>query len=219
MMLEEFIGKLQERLSQPLPGEEAQMKMASQFRRARILEELDKSKARLGSVLISIYPHQDEIYTVLMKRPSYKGVHSGQVSFPGGKHEDGDDDLFETALREAHEEVGIVPDNVRVIGALSELYIPPSNFLVLPVVGTIEKRPDLIPDIHEVETIIETPIKHFFGKNTLREGEIPVGDGYRIKSPYFEIQGHVVWGATAMIISELVHVMREIARKNKISLF
>lgn len=218
-MLEIFADRLKQRLDEPLPGEEAQMKMASQFRRARILEELDKRKARLGSVLISLYPHEDDIYTVLMKRPSYKGVHSGQVSFPGGKHEDGDDDLFETALREAHEEVGIVPDQVSIVGTLSELYIPPSNFLVLPVIGTLKERPNLVPDAHEVESILEVPLRRFFEKDILKEGEIPVGNGYHIKSPYFDIDDHVVWGATAMIISELKDISDEIMGKYDIPLF
>lgn len=171
------------------------------------MEDIDRRSVRLGSVLISLYLHNEELHTVLMKRPSYKGVHSGQVSFPGGKKEDGDDDLITTALREAHEEVGIVPDKVNIIGTLSELYIPPSNFLVLPVLGYLEEKPELVPDMHEVEAILEVPFKHFFQKESLKEGNIPVGNGYKIKAPYFDVEGHVVWGATAMILNEMMEVV------------
>ncbi len=209
-MFNEFVDSLKERLDQPLPGDEAQMKMASTFRRARLMEEIDRRKARLGSVLISLYLENDEIHTVLMKRPSYKGVHSGQVSFPGGKKEDGDDDLITTALREAHEEVNIVPEKVNIIGVLSELYIPPSNFLVLPVMGYLDEKPKLVPDAQEVESILEVPFKHFFQSSSLKEGNIPVGNGYKIRAPYFDVQGHVVWGATAMIINEMMEIVRDV---------
>lgn len=214
-MFDEFVASLKDRLNQPLPGDEAQMKMASTFRRARLMEDIDRRKVRLGSVLISLYLDKGEIHTVLMKRPSYKGVHSGQVSFPGGKKEEEDDDLIMTALREAHEEVGIIPEKVNIIGALSELYIPPSNFLVLPVMGYMKEKPKLVPDPQEVEAILEVPFKHFFQEASLKEGDIPVGNGYKIRAPYFDVEGHVVWGATAMILNEMMEIVTEIEQQNK----
>jgi 8-oxo-dGTP pyrophosphatase MutT (NUDIX family) len=212
-MLNKFTTELQKRLQQPMPGEIAQLKMASRFRKGRILDEVDTRKARLGSVLISLYEEKGEIHTVLMKRPDYKGVHSGQVSFPGGKFEKQDKSLYETALREANEEVGIIPQEVKIIGTLSELYIPPSNFLVLPVIGQLDKKPILIPDQQEVDEILEVPLRHFFDRQKIKEKEITVAHGYRLRAPYYDIHGFTVWGATAMIIREMVDVMEEIELK------
>jgi 8-oxo-dGTP pyrophosphatase MutT (NUDIX family) len=145
-----------------------------------------------------------------MKRPDYDGTHSGQVSFPGGKVEPEDRDIFHTALREAEEEVNIRQDDVRVIGRLTELYIPPSNFLVHPILGVLDNPPNLVPDQHEVESILTPDLKYLLHDDIIDELDIKLSTGLQFKTPSFEVDGHTVWGATAMIIAELKQLFEEI---------
>jgi 8-oxo-dGTP pyrophosphatase MutT (NUDIX family) len=201
-----FIAKLEKQLRKPLPGNEAHLKMASRVRLNELRGKYDTSSAKQSSVLILLYPYNGSIFTVLMKRNSYNGVHSGQISFPGGSYEKSDGSFIETALREANEEVGILPGNVKVIGELSDMYIPPSNFMVHPIVGFSMERPQLIPDTMEVAEIVEANLSVIFEDRDFKEKELEVR-GQIIKTPYYEVNGHVVWGATAMMLSELKEVV------------
>lgn len=207
--MQAFGARLKDRLSLPLPGQEAQFRMASSFRLDPKFFGHQRTDVRQSAVLIAIYPLADVLSTVLIKRPDYDGAHSGQVSFPGGRVEPDDRDLAATALREAHEEVGIPPDDVEVIGRLTELYIPASNFMVHPFVGLMSGRPVLIPDAHEVKEVLEVPLAHFLRTDIIAETEIPLRNGYRLRAPYYDVQGHIVWGATAMMLSELRDVMHD----------
>jgi len=199
---------LAQRLAQPLPGREAQYRMAASLRVPPGFIP-DVSTSRIGGVLIVLYPDNGAVRTVLMKRPDYQGTHSGQVSFPGGKQEPQDPDITATALREAHEEVGMPIEGVTVLGRLTELYIPASNFLVHPVVGVLDSVPQLIPDDHEVERILLPELEHFFREEVIGTTNITVGHGLTLRAPYFDVEGQVVWGATAMILSEFTQVLRE----------
>ncbi len=209
----DFTAQLRIQLKKPLPGNEAHIKMASKVRVEELSGKYDISAAKQSSVLILLYPYANSIYTVLMKRTSYNGIHSGQISFPGGKREKSDNSFIDTALREANEEVGILPETVEILGQLSDMYIPPSNFLVHPILGFSGKRPDLLPDSSEVEEIIETDIKAFYNGSNIKEKELEVR-GQKIKTLYFDINGHIVWGATAMIISELKEVVQSMRFKS-----
>jgi len=204
-----FIAKLEKQLQKPLPGKKAHLKMASKVRLNELKGEYDISSAKQSSVLILLYPFNNSIFTVLMKRATYNGVHSSQISFPGGQKDKSDNSFIETALREANEEVGIIPENVKIIGKLSEMYIPPSNFLVHPFIGFSNKKPHLIPDAIEVAQIIEADLETIFHLSDFRETELEVR-GKKIKTPYYSINGHVVWGATAMMLSELKEIAGEI---------
>lgn len=204
-----WVEKLANRLSGPLPGREAQFKMASQFRLSPDFFGHKMDSARQSAVLIALYPSQDAWNTILIKRPDYDGAHSGQVSFPGGKAEPTDPDLAFTALREANEEVGIEPHGVELIGRLTELYIPASNFMVHPFIGVLGNRPQLRADLHEVRQVLEVGLPHFFKDGIQSETDIAFKNGFKLKAPYYDVQGHVVWGATAMIISELKQVIEE----------
>ena len=208
-MPEQLINNLRKRLEQPLPGIKAQSTMASAKRFDERFVKRNRAGSRLGAVLIPLYFHKGQLSVVLMKRPDYIGAHSGQVSFPGGKHEEEDPDLEFTALRESHEEVGLSPQSVDVLGQLTDLYIPPSNFVVHPFVGFVRDLPELVPDKHEVESILQTPISHFLNHD-LREKEIRITDHYSLEAPYYEVDGHTVWGATAMILAELQQVLQEV---------
>ena len=206
---EEFVQRLGHRLDKPLPGREAQVKMAPYpVDESRFEENLNKP-SKPGGVMLLLYPHNGDIYLPLMKRPTYAGAHSGQVSFPGGKFEQEDVDLRNTALRETEEEIGVRSENIKVIGSLSELFIIASNFKVYPSVGFIKERPVFIPDAVEVESVLEVSLSQL--RDTSRRGVEKMTFGnYTIHSPYFDVEGHVVWGATAMMLSEFLDVTAEL---------
>jgi 8-oxo-dGTP pyrophosphatase MutT (NUDIX family) len=204
-----FCLEFEKKLQQKLPGSEAHLRMASRMRLDALKRPSDLSKAIKSAVLVLFYPEQDQIKLCFILRPDYDGVHAGQVAFPGGRWEEEDPDLITTALREAAEEINVQPDDVMILGKLSELYIPPSNYIVTPVVGYSLNKPDFIPDHNEVAKIIETDLDFLFDPSRLKEKIINVR-GYEIEAPYFDINGHVVWGATAMILSELKEVIKSI---------
>jgi 8-oxo-dGTP pyrophosphatase MutT (NUDIX family) len=207
---EKLIRKLEDNLKHPLPGEAAQMKMSPSLRNLENYKINQATPPKKGGVLILLYPFENKIYIPLMQRPTYNGAHSGQISFPGGKHEEGDKSLIDTALREAHEEVGIAPDKVTVLGTLSELYIMASNFNVLPVVGFSEERPRFIPNQYEVVKLIEADLPSLMNEATIKRTSIKVRNDISLDSPYYDVQDHIVWGATAMMLSEFITVVRKV---------
>lgn len=170
--------------------------------------------AILSSVLILLYPSSENIRFVLMLRPDYDGVHSGQISLPGGKYEDSDESLIYTALREAAEEVGIDPSRVQILGQLTELYIPPSNFIVTPVVGYLTSHPVFIADPMEVAKIIEVTLSEFLDDENVQNAEMKLRNGIKMSVPAFLIGGNVIWGATAMILSEFREILQEVMGDN-----
>ncbi len=207
MQFEQFLSFLENRLTQELPGKEAQFKMASLRRIANLNVYSDYSGARKSGVLILFFPEQGKINTVVIKRPEYDGVHSGQISFPGGRWEEGDTDLTGTALREAQEEIGIDPSLVTILGHLSDLYIPPSNSLVFPAIGFIGSKPEMSAQPKEVEKIICFPLDELFLPETLTIKTVSVGN-WSAEVPCFYVRDQIIWGATAMIISELLEIIR-----------
>ena len=138
---------------------------------------------------------------MLILRKTYKGVHSAQIGFPGGKVEPEDDSLEMTALRETEEEVGVPTQDVSVLKKLTEIYIPPSNFFVQPYLGIAESTPQFIPQESEVEALIEVPLKEFLNNNIRVDKLLKTSYAQQIKVPAFELQGHIVWGATAMMLN------------------
>ncbi len=205
-----FITQLKNRLQQPLPGEDVQFKM-SPIGRPKLKElSLDTYKPKKSAVMILLFPHEETIKTVFIVRPVYQGVHSGQVAFPGGKFDEIDTDLKQTALRETHEEIGIMPESIEVIGNLTNVYISPSNFLVTPYIGYINKQPKFIPDTQEVEQIVTYNLLELNNTTIKSEKLIKLSMGFEIQAPYYNIAGHTVWGATAMMISELNAIIADI---------
>jgi 8-oxo-dGTP pyrophosphatase MutT (NUDIX family) len=201
-----FTDALQRRLQQPLPGEAAHLRMMAGSRLRLSIKPNEKT--RRSAVLILFYPHRGEIYLPLILRPLYDGVHAGQMAFPGGRMERTDENLVRTALRESQEEIGIRVSDVRVLGQLTELFIPPSNFFVQPVIGVINHRPDFYPDPREVEQVVEVQLETLLDETIVGDTQIDVR-GVMIDAPFFQIQNHKVWGATAMMISELLAVISE----------
>lgn len=212
-MHQQFFEQLKFRLSQALPGGVAQQKMASTLRSALHLPAGPNENTRISAILILFYPIENLIHIPMIVRPVYKGVHSGQVGFPGGRVEEGDKDLVDTALREAREEIGIIPHTIEVLGMLSTLYIPASNYLVHPVVGTTAFRPDFKPDAYEVDKLLEVPLDELQDITRIGTKQMVVRDHITIQAPYYDLQGQTVWGATAMIISELNTILEEITQK------
>ena len=207
--MEDFIKRLQRRLAGDLPGEEAQFRMAPKAR-PRMKEALSTAvQQRQSAVLIYLFPQQGDWRVVLMKRPDYVGAHGGQVSIPGGRLEPGENHR-QAALREFEEETGIRVSSRQLLGSLSELFIPPSNFLVRPYVAYATDRPRFDPDPVEVEQIIELLISTLMSDVTVKRGKVCLSSGFWVETPYFEVEGHTVWGATAMILSELKEILRDV---------
>ncbi len=196
-------------LSGPLPGHEELLALSGYSRldieRARALDPAPRESA----VLALLYPKGGQLHCLLMVRPIYDGVHSGQVAFPGGKREPGDPSLKETALREFHEETGADPKEVEVLGALTPVYIPPSRMVVTPFVGFVEQIGPWQPDPMEVARLIEAPLEELLREDVLKKRDQYIEImGRTVEIPYFEIHGEVVWGATALMLGELRVLLR-----------
>jgi 8-oxo-dGTP pyrophosphatase MutT (NUDIX family) len=211
-MFLEFVDHLTEALNETLPGESAQRLMAPPHRVSTEEYLRLNRNAKKSSVLILFYPKNNIPHLALILRNEYKGVHSGQVSFPGGKIEEKDASPEATALRETREEIGIDAPNITIIGKLTKLYIPVSNFWVYPFVGMLSYSPIFNIDVKEVKQLIEVPIKEILSENIISTAYIKLKDDIKIKVPVFNLQEHIIWGATAMMLSEL----REILFKAKI---
>ena len=190
-------------LENSLPGELAHSKVMKD-RKSILDKSLDLSSARKSAVLILVYPKEEELYTVFIQRQVYEGVHSGQIGFPGGKSEETDNSLLDTALREANEEIGVFPKEIEVIGNLSPLYIPPSNFIVHPYIGVQNSLPEFIPEEKEVRQILEVPLKQLIGKDKLIDTRVSISPELNIPVKAYQIDNHIIWGATCMILTEFL---------------
>jgi 8-oxo-dGTP pyrophosphatase MutT (NUDIX family) len=207
MDFSDFIRGIKDKMTDPLPGISSQLKMAGMRRFMREGKVVVPDDVRKAGVLAMFYPSNGTINLVFIKRTEYPGVHSGQISFPGGGWEEGDKDMVATALREAEEEIGVNRLLVTPIGNLTDLFIPPSNFLVTPVVGYTHERPDFRPDPGEVDRILEVSLDELLDEKTRQEQEIAIFPAVKIKVPCFYVEGNVIWGATAMMLSELIDVI------------
>ena len=206
---QEQIEWLRERLAQPLPGRTAQERMMG---RVVSMPMKIPDNARPSAVLCLLFPMHDELHVLLMKRREDTSAHSGQVSFPGGSYETTDADMRATALREAQEEVGILSADVDILGALTPLYIPVSNFNVYPFVGYAKQRPLYSLSHSEVSYTIEVPLSELLHaeRKTVTEVISPVQPDVKRKvNAYLLKDGTIIWGATAMIISELEVILEE----------
>lgn len=162
-----------------------------------------------AGVLALFFPDSSGKTNLLLTlRRTYEGVHSGQIALPGGRQEVQDKSLLETALRETWEEVGAEPQKVKIWRELTEIYIPPSNFLVQPFLGTIDETPRFIPQESEVEAIIEVSLDHFLDEGFLIETTMTTSYATNIRVPAFQFNGHIVWGATGMILNEVKALLK-----------
>jgi len=204
-----MIDWLRERLQQELPGAIGQERMAA---RVKPMPPQVPKNARPSAVLSLLYPVEDMLHLLLIKRVADGKAHSGQIGFPGGKSEPSDADLKYTALREAHEEVGIHSSQVDILGALTPLYIPVSNFQVYPFVAFANERPIFNLSESEVSDILEIPVEellHEDNKTVVNVTSPVMPEILRSVRAYKLKSGGIIWGATAMIISELETVLEE----------
>jgi len=163
---------------------------------------ITKMKPKKAAVMLLLYPNAaGEVSFVLTRRKKYKGAHSGQISFPGGKPEPSDDDLWETSLRETHEELGVASDQIKYVRSLTQLYVPPSNFLIFPYIGYLENPCFFSPDPYEVDAILEISLQSLI-KNEPILIQLPPSSLTSIEVPAYVFDQNTVWGATAMILSE-----------------
>ena len=201
MSLDELESFLRARLTEPLPGAEAQWRFSPRPTRKGWRPELQPETARRAAALILLYPHANIPVFALTMRHSDLPDHAGQISLPGGRI-DADETPEQAALREAHEEIGVTPSEVRIIGALSTLWVVVSNHLLWPFVGIADRRPDFQLAPREVEALIEVPLHQL--QNTACLGwSRHVREGIVVDYPHMQLAGHQVWGATAMVLGEL----------------
>ncbi len=167
---------------------------------------IDDKNPATAAVMVLLYPKNNQTHVVLIVRPSYPGVHSSQISFPGGRYEADDLHFEQTAYRECFEEVGVHPDDIKIIKPLAEVYIPPSNFLVYPFLGYATKPLAFTPQLSEVHKILEVPLDFFINSNNLTQEKMNTSYGESICMSGWNYQGYFIWGATAMMLSELVGI-------------
>lgn len=171
---------------------------------------LESKNPRLAAVMMLFYPRNEKTHLVLIIRNTYPGVHSSQIAFPGGKVEAYDESLTETALRETEEEIGILPNQITVVRQFSNVYIPPSNFMVAPFLGYSTDELIFRPDPAEVAGIIELPLDQFLDEETVVLSKMATSYSVSIDVPAFKINDHLVWGATAMMMSELKETLKKV---------
>lgn len=194
----------------PLPGLASQLKMSPPFRLEMIEQQKEAMKtSKKAAVTVLFYPDEGQVTKlILILRKTYKGVHSAQVGFPGGRREEVDESLMHAALRETFEEIGIPVEDIKVLKAMSELYIPPSNFTVYPFLGIIHKMPKFVKQEDEVEDIIEILLTDFMDDGNITSVKVMTSMEMEIEVPAFLLNGHIVWGATAMMLSELKDLLK-----------
>ncbi len=208
-MFEKFTDELQQAFRHPLPGKAAHELLKPYLKINKNLEPPQLLKPKNAAVMTLIYP-VDNIPTLLfIERPVYDGAHSGQIAFPGGKIEKSDTSFLDAALRETQEEIGIERQHIKVVGPLSEVYVLASNFMVYPFVGLLNEVPTLILEEKEVANTLEIPLYRFFEKDIIKEKVIKNALGFNLMAPYYDLDGKVLWGATAMMVSELCAILKQ----------
>jgi 8-oxo-dGTP pyrophosphatase MutT (NUDIX family) len=203
-MLQDIEQVLRTRLAGTLPGLDAQRRFAP-FKMAPDWEP--PPPGRIAAALVLLYPHRDGVAVPLTVRANHLPRHAGQISLPGGATDPGET-LVEAALREASEEVGVDPGQVRVLGELTPVHVLVSGFTLHPIVGVTDSRPDFVAAPGEVEEVLEVALDDLRDASRIRQGT-RIREGLAIEYPYFDLHGHQVWGATAMVLGEFICLLQE----------
>jgi 8-oxo-dGTP pyrophosphatase MutT (NUDIX family) len=198
-----------------LPGLEAQLKMAPSFRKDQLERYKEKRNSeKLAAVLALFYPNKEgDTNLVLILRKVYEGIHSAQVGFPGGKPEAEDESLQATAFRETWEEIGVSADKITVLRELSSIYIPVSNFRVHPFLGISPSRLSFQLQVSEVDAVVVVAVSDFLNDNFEVTSEVRDSKGLSHLVPAFKFNGHIVWGATAMVLIEIKTILNQVLKK------
>lgn len=212
MNFSDFSSQVAKIKNLPLPGSSSHYKMAPESRINQLKSlELASANAKRAAVVALFYPDGlMQTNLLLILRHTYSGVHSNQVGLPGGKVEKTDIDLKYTALRETEEEVGVTPDRIDIIKPLTKLYIPPSNFEVQPYVGLSRQRERFVKQQSEVKELIEVPLKDFMDDKSLTKEVLQTSYAKKMEVPAFKLRGYTVWGATAMMLSEIKDLFKQV---------
>ncbi|HEY7500375.1 MAG TPA: CoA pyrophosphatase [Vicinamibacterales bacterium] len=201
-MLEDIERALRVRLAGTLPGVQAQLKFAPSPIRPGWRAGVFPADSRTAAGLLLLYPRDNDVAVPLTVRASGLARHAGQVSLPGGATDPGET-LSETALREASEEIGVDPSAVRVLGELTPVHVVVSGFTLHPVVGVTDQAPSFIAAPGEVDEILEVSLDDLRDASRIGRGT-RIREGVAVEYPYFDLMGHQVWGATAMILGEFI---------------
>ena len=209
--MNKFIKTLKQCLADELPGKRGQCLMSPKVNNVEMSRKPNKCYKKAG-VLLLLFPYKDKLSTVYIVRTEDGGEHSGQICLPGGAVENADNDIIETALRETQEEIGTKKESIEILGSLTPLYVPPSNYCVFPVVGFCEVKPEFIPNPSEVADIIIAPLENLMNPNNLGQETIKNISTKKHEwiAPYYNIAGEHIWGATAMITSEFLTAIEHI---------
>lgn len=211
MNFNDFLESVSKIKNIPLPGEVSQLKMLPPFRQELVSKQTQVfKKAKKAGVLALFYPNKKhKTKFVLILRKTYKGVHSAQVAFPGGKLEPQDTSLQDAAVRETFEEVGVPIYDIEVLQTLTQVYIPPSNFYVQPFMGITKNTPKFTKQDYEVEKLIEVDLKYFLDDNRVTTNAVKTSYGVDVEVPAFKLNHYIVWGATAMMLSEIKDLLKQ----------
>lgn len=212
MNFDDFLKSISKIENIQLPAEASQFKMVPPFRQELLQQQKKTTKnAKKAGVLALFYPNANKDTTlVLILRKTYKGVHSAQIGFPGGRLENTDKSLQDAAVRETFEEIGVPRQHIKVVKQLSEIYIPPSNFYVQPFMGVSQTTPIFIKEEKEVEAIIEVDLQHFLDDKSIITKTVSASYSKNVEVPAFHLSNHVVWGATAMMLSEIKDMLKQL---------
>ena len=212
MNFDEFLISISKIKNIRLPAQVSQFKMAPPFRQELLKQQADAIKqAKRAGVLALLYPDFNRnTNLILILRKTYNGVHSGQVGFPGGKLELEDASLEAAAIRETFEEIGVPVEYIEIQQALTEVYIPPSNFYVHPFLAISKKTPQFIKEDNEVEAIIEVALSDFLNEAHSIIEKVNTSYSIEVEVPAFKLNNYVVWGATAMILSEIKDILKQL---------
>lgn len=193
---------IKQALQKTLPGAKSHRKKLPPNRPLTAAVQ-NRGTIKHSSVLLLLFEENNELFACLIKRPIHMKYHAGQIALPGGRIEKGETAL-ETALRETYEEIGIPSGQITILGSLSELYVPVSKFLIHPFVGWLKQKPKFVINHNEVEKTVVFPLMRF--SNTFEEEELETVTG-KLKVPCIHFNGEIIWGATAMILSEFYDIL------------
>ena len=209
--MEISIQQIKQRIKQELPGQVSHLKMAPANRIHELKNQEKKIlNAQKSAVMLLLFNEQNKLKVIFIRRSFYVGIHAGQIAFPGGRYEDFDIEIKNTALREIEEEIGLHSENIEVIGRISDIYVPPSNFLISVFVGYLPQKPQYKIDEREVNEIIEIELSEFFKENSIIEKEFVVpSTNSKVLAPYYKVGNIELWGASAMVMCEFLDIIGE----------
>lgn len=202
----ESLHLIEKEFDEPMPGLMAQLAMVPNPRPGhKVYLEVEDTCIKAG-ILILLYPRKDRLCVLLTRRTDQVKFHQAQISFPGGRQEP-KETFKQTALREAQEELAISPQSVRILGELTPLFIPPSNYCIYPIVAVSDERPDFSPFKKEVAEVIEVPLDHLLDPQNTKEEQWVIR-GEKVNVPFYFYKGHKIWGATAMVLAEFLELVK-----------